>query len=198
MGTGKSICFFLFVLRERETSYPPIVTTTEDHESEREQDTCNNGGSTCGVHTAAMPRTGAVHVAELCQDRDDARRGRDGLPAGRPVLQRLGYPTVSAAYQFPRPRDTKLLEQKVSYIFSSSLGKDYIGYGDTYNFINHSKDSEGHFGIIDIDGNRMTIVNLLTNQPSGDNQEIDKLIESSKRKEQVPFSPPKLFLPSRN
>ena len=92
----------------------------------------------------------------------------------------------------------KLLEQKVSYIFSSSLGKDYIGYGDTYNFINHSKDGEGHFGIIDIDDNRMTIVNLLTNQPSGNNYDIDKLIESSKRKEQVPFSPPKLFLPSRN
>ena len=84
----------------------------------------------------------------------------------------------------------KLLEQKVSHIFSSSLEKDYVGYGDTYNFINHSKDDEGHFGIIDIDGNQITIVNLLTNQPSGDNHDIDKLIESSKRKEHVPFSPP--------
>ena len=36
----------------------------------------------------------------------------------------------------------KSLEQKVSHIFSSSLGKDYIGYGDTYNFINRSKDGE--------------------------------------------------------
>ncbi|MBR6981744.1 MAG: hypothetical protein IKH88_18200 [Prevotella sp.] len=62
----------------------------------------------------------------------------------------------------------KFLEQKVSHIFSSSLEKDYVGYGDTYNFINYSKEDEGHFGIIDIDGNRMTIVNLLTNQPSSD------------------------------
>ena len=84
----------------------------------------------------------------------------------------------------------KNVEQKVSHIFSSALGKDYVGYGETYNFINHSKDGEGHFGIIDIDGNRMTIVNLLTNQPSGDNHGIDKLTESSKRKNHVLFSPP--------
>ena len=84
----------------------------------------------------------------------------------------------------------KLLEQRVSYIFSSSLGKDYIGYSDTYNFINKSKDDDGHFGIIDIDGNQMTIVNLLTNQPSGDNDKIDALIESSKRIEYVKFTPP--------
>ena len=83
-----------------------------------------------------------------------------------------------------------LLEQKINYIFSSSLGNNYIGYGDTYNFINKSKDEEGHYGIIDIDGNQIKIVNLLTNQPSGDNHDIDKLIESSKRKEHVPFSPP--------
>lgn len=70
MGTEKSICFFLFVLRERETSYPPIVTTTEGHESE--QDTCNNNGGGCRAHAFAMPRTGAGHVAELCLDRDDA------------------------------------------------------------------------------------------------------------------------------
>ena len=70
MGTEKSIRFFLFVLRERGTSYPPIVTTTEGHESEREQDTCNNNGDAC--RTAAMPRTGSGHVAQLCQDRDDA------------------------------------------------------------------------------------------------------------------------------
>ena len=84
--------FFWIVFMERGFSSPPTATTTEGHESEREQDTCNNGGSTCGVHTAAMPRTGAGHVAELCQDGDDARCGRYGLPAGRPVLQRPGLP----------------------------------------------------------------------------------------------------------
>ena len=90
MGTGKSICIFLFVLRERGTSYPPTVTTTEGHESE--QDTCNNNGGGCRAHAFAMPRTGAGHVAELCQDGDDARCGRYGLPAGRAVLQRPGIP----------------------------------------------------------------------------------------------------------
>ena len=89
----------------------------------------------------------------------------------------------------------KNVKQKVSHIFSSSQGKDYMGYGGTYNFINYSKDGEGHFGIIDIDGNRVTIVNLLTNQPSLDNHGIDKLIESSKRKEHILFSPPKFVLP---
>ena len=83
-----------------------------------------------------------------------------------------------------------LLEQKINYIFSSSLGNNYIGYGDTYNFINKSKDEEGHYGIIDIDGNQIKIVNLLTNQPSGYNDIIDALIESSKRKEYVKFTPP--------
>ena len=73
-------------------SFPPTVITTDthDHEQEQEQNTCSHHGvgSPCGAHAAAMPRTGAGHVAELCQNRDDARRGRDGLPDGRPVLQR--------------------------------------------------------------------------------------------------------------
>ena len=36
----------------------------------------------------------------------------------------------------------KGLEQKMSYIFSSSLGKDFIGYGDTFNFVNETEDGE--------------------------------------------------------
>ena len=52
----------------------------------------------------------------------------------------------------------------------------FIDNGDTFNFVNESNDGEGHFGIIDIDGNRMTIVNLLTNQPLSDNHGIDKMI----------------------
>lgn len=84
----------------------------------------------------------------------------------------------------------KLLEQKVDYIFSSSLGHNYIGYGDIYNFINKSKDEKGHYGIIDIGGNQIKIVNLLTNQPPGDNNRIDELIELSKRKEHVKFEIP--------
>ena len=75
-------------------SFPPTVITTDTHKHkhEQEQDTCSHHGvgSPCGAHAAAMPRTGSGHVAELCQNRDDARRGRDGLPAGRTVLQRAG------------------------------------------------------------------------------------------------------------
>ena len=67
------------------TSYPPTVITTDTHE----QDTfSNNGIGSC--HAAAMPHRGTGHVAELCQDRDDARRRRDGLHPGRAVLQRTG------------------------------------------------------------------------------------------------------------
>ena len=73
----------------------------------------------------------------------------------------------------------------MSYIFSSSLGKNYIGYGDTFNFVNETEDGEEQYGIIDIDVTQMTIINLVTNQPSGDNYDIDKLIEKSKRKEPV-------------
>ena len=71
-------------------SFPPTVITTDTHKHEQEQNTCSHHGvgSPCGAHAAAMPRTGSGHVAELCQNRDDARRGRDGLPAGRTVLQR--------------------------------------------------------------------------------------------------------------
>ena len=79
----------------------------------------------------------------------------------------------------------KGLEQKLSYIFSSSLGKDFIGYGDTFNFVNETEDGEEQYGIIDIDGNQITIINLVTNQPSGNNYDIDKMIEKSKRKEPV-------------
>lgn len=81
----------------------------------------------------------------------------------------------------------KGLEQKMSYIFSSSLGKDFIGYGNTFNFVNETEDGEEHYGIIDIDGKQMTIINLVTNQPSGNNYDIDKMIENSKRKEPVKF-----------
>lgn len=81
----------------------------------------------------------------------------------------------------------KGLEQKMSYIFSSSLGKDFIGYGDTFNFVNETEDGEEHYGIIDIDGNQMTIINLVTNQPSGNNYDIDKMIEKNKRKEPVKY-----------
>ena len=81
----------------------------------------------------------------------------------------------------------KGLEQKISYIFSSSLGKDFIGYGDTFNFVNETEDGEEHYGIIDIDGNQMTIINLVTNQPSGNNYDIDKMIEKNKRKEPVKY-----------
>ena len=37
-----------------------------------------------------MPFTSAGHVEELCQDRYDAGRRRDGLHTGRAVLQRPG------------------------------------------------------------------------------------------------------------
>ena len=68
----------------------------------------------------------------------------------------------------------KSLDQEIGRIFSSSLGKDYIGYGDTFNFVNKSKDGEGNFGIIDIDGNQLRIINLVTNQPSGNCPDIKK------------------------
>ena len=69
-------------------SYPPTATTTGGHE--HEQDTyCNNDGGS-RYSAATMPHTRSGHVAELCQDRDDARRRRDGLPAVRAVLQRPG------------------------------------------------------------------------------------------------------------
>ena len=71
-------------------SSPPTATTTEGHESEREQDTCKNCDGACRAHAAAMPFPGSGHVAELCQDRDDARRRRDGLHTGCSVLQRPG------------------------------------------------------------------------------------------------------------
>lgn len=68
-------------------SYPSTVITIDTHDYEQEQDICSNYGYD-SLHAAALPRTGAGHVEELCHDRDDARRGRDGLPAGRTVLQR--------------------------------------------------------------------------------------------------------------
>lgn len=46
-----------------------------------------NRGGACAV---AILDTSAGHVAELCQDHNDARRRRYGLPAGSPVLQRPG------------------------------------------------------------------------------------------------------------
>ena len=52
-------------------SSPPTATTTEGHE--REHDTFNNNGID-SLYAAAMPHTGSGHVAELCQNRDDARR----------------------------------------------------------------------------------------------------------------------------
>ena len=61
----------MIVFREREMSSPPTATTTEGHE--REHDTFNNNGID-SLYAAAMPHTGSGHVAELCQNRDDARR----------------------------------------------------------------------------------------------------------------------------
>ena len=74
---------------------------------------------------------------------------------------------------------TKRLEQKMSYIFSSTLGKYYFDNGDTYNFVYETEDGEEHYGIIDIDDNQMTIINLVTNQPSGNNYDIDNLLINS-------------------
>ena len=70
-------------------SYPSTVITIDTHDYEQEQDTCSHHG-VGSRHAATLPRAGAGHVAQLCQDRDDARRRGDGLPAGRPVLQRSG------------------------------------------------------------------------------------------------------------
>jgi len=74
-------------------SFPPTVITTDTHKHkhEQEQDTCSHHG-VGSLHAATLPRAGTGHVAQLCQDRDDARRRRDGLPAGRPVLQRPRLP----------------------------------------------------------------------------------------------------------
>ena len=70
-------------------SFPPTVITTDTHKHkhEQEQDTCSHHG-VGSLHAATLPRAGTGHVAELCQDRDDAQRRRDGLPGDRPVLQR--------------------------------------------------------------------------------------------------------------
>ena len=65
-------------------SFPPTVITTDTHKHkhEQEQDTCSHHG-VGSLHAATLPRAGTGHVAQLCQDRDDARRRRYGLPARR-------------------------------------------------------------------------------------------------------------------
>lgn len=52
-------------------SYPSTVITIDTHDYEQEQDICSNYGYD-SLHAAAMPRAGPGHVAQLCQDRDDA------------------------------------------------------------------------------------------------------------------------------
>lgn len=75
-------------------SYPSTVITIDTHDYEQEQDICSNYGYD-SLHAAALPRTGAGHVEELCHDRDDARRGRDGLPDALYVAPKIHWLTKS-------------------------------------------------------------------------------------------------------
>ncbi|MBR5084601.1 MAG: hypothetical protein IKX33_08370 [Prevotella sp.] len=77
-------------------SSPSTAIITGGHENEQEtysvnSDNGNNDNGSNGVAcAAALPSPCPGHVAELCQDRDNACRRRDGLRAGRAVLQRPG------------------------------------------------------------------------------------------------------------
>ncbi len=94
----------------------------------------------------------------------------------------------------------KKLEQKISYIFSSSLDNNYFSPGDTYYFVNKVQNREEHYGIIDIDGNQMTIINLIPNLACGNMYNIDALKELSKEKGkyEIHASTLLLMLASRN
>ena len=77
-------------------SFPPTVITTDTHKHkhEQEQDTCSHHG-VGSLHAATLPRAGTGHVAQLCQDRDDARRGRDGRPDALYVAPKIHWLTKS-------------------------------------------------------------------------------------------------------
>ncbi len=94
----------------------------------------------------------------------------------------------------------KSLERKMSYIFSSSLGNNYFCHGDSYYFVNKAQNREEHYGIIDIDGNQMTIINLIPNQDSDNMYNMDALKELSKNKGkyEIHASTLLLMLASRN
>ena len=170
--------------------------------------------SNMAICRIANPKEGLVHTGITIFEGYTVETGYENAPASDPEI--LFYPsdpdillnafflyndtihmlesykdsTYMSKYDGLGISHVKKLEQKMSYIFSSSLGKDFIGYGDTFNFVNETEDGEEHYGIIDIDGNQITIINLVTNQPSGNNYDIDKMIEKYKRKEPVKFTPP--------
>ena len=167
--------------------------------------------SNAAICRIANPKEGLVHTGVTIFEGYTVETGYENAPASAPEV--LFYPsdpdillnaffmhndtihmletykdsTYLSKYDGQGILRVKGLEQKMSYIFSSSLGKDFIGYGDTFNFVNETEDGEEQYGIIDIDGNQMTIINLVTNQPSGNNYDIDKMIEKSKRKEPVKY-----------
>lgn len=94
----------------------------------------------------------------------------------------------------------KSLERKMSYIFSSSLGNNYFCHGDSYYFVNKAQNREEHYGIIDIDDNQMTIINLIPNLDYGNMYNVDALKELSKNKGkyEIHASTLLLMLASRN